>query len=446
MKKTQIFLRSKLRFSLKSSKQEFSSIRMRTYMNGKRLTYFLPTDCKIKPEYFDTRTGYAIEDPKRNTALRGDATLQVTMRNINTEIEKTANATLRLIESYKLRGITPNIYQLKVDLRKELKRNVPDESRMEFPDFLAFVNFYIAQCKDGKILSNKGVKIQAGTIKNIASIKHIIRRYCENRHVQLSFNDITLDFYQDFLAFLTTTAHSRGLYKSNAIGKFVKIIKRLMKYAYEHKYTLNDDFKNFKVFNEEVDTIYLNEDELMKLRELQLPNNEAQIRDIFLIGCYTGLRYSDIMQLDPKHIDYEKRTITKITKKTGELVIIPMHQIVRDIFIKHNSHIPHIYSNQATNRTIKNICRQAGITDLVSVKETCGGQRIERTSEKCELVSTHTARRSFATNTYKNGMSTISIMQLTGHRTESSFMRYIRIGKEENALSLLSHSFFKITN
>lgn len=84
----------------------------------------------------------------------------------------------------------------------------------------------------------------------------------------------------------------------------------------------------------------------------------------------------------------------------------------------------------------------ADITDLISVMETKGGIKKEQTYEKCELVTSHTARRSFATNAHLSGLQSIAIMQITGHKTESSFMRYIRVSKEENALSLLSHPFF----
>ena len=76
--------------------------------------------------------------------------------------------------------------------------------------------------------------------------------------------------------------------------------------------------------------------------------------------------------------------------------------------------------------------------------ETSGGIRKEITREKCDMVTSHTARRSFATNAYRAGIPSLSIMQITGHSTESSFMKYIRVSKEENAISLSKHSFFQI--
>lgn len=65
-----------------------------------------------------------------------------------------------------------------------------------------------------------------------------------------------------------------------------------------------------------------------------------------------------------------------------------------------------------------------------------------QTMPKYKLVSSHTARRSFATNAYLAGVPTISIMKITGHKTESAFMKYIKISGKENAVKLKGHKFF----
>ena len=136
--------------------------------------------------------------------------------------------------------------------------------------------------------------------------------------------------------------------------------------------------------------------------------------------------------------------MTIITQKTGTLVVIPMHPKVEAIFRKYGNRPPKAQSNQSTNRVLKRLCRKAGITNFVSVVETEGGIRHEATYEKCDMVTSHTARRSFATNAYRAGIPSLSIMQITGHSTESSFMRYIRVSKEENAIALQKHTFFHI--
>ena len=73
---------------------------------------------------------------------------------------------------------------------------------------------------------------------------------------------------------------------------------------------------------------------------------------------------------------------------------------------------------------------------------TKGGERKREVLKKHDLISVHTARRSFATNAYLQNVPTSSIMKITGHRTEKSFLKYIKISQEDNANKLVNHPFF----
>jgi site-specific recombinase XerD len=449
--RTDYCTKNKLQFSLKNATREFSLIRVRMSIERVRFTYYLPS--QIKTQYWDKTNGCAIEDPKRNPALKGNPVLQTILRNINKEIEKTTNALIYVIENFKTQNIHPTNEQIKIELDKQLGRIVKrKESEMEvekkkpFKDFLSFIDNYIAQCKTGLILNSKGLKLAPKTIRNYEVTKLILERYCTNKKIILTFESIDMVFYNNFVKYLNECEHSRGLYKPNVIGKFIKHIKMFMKYAYDNNYTQNNEYskKGFKVFQENVEKIYLDETELETIYKAELSDSESKVRDAFLISCYTGMRYSDIARLDTsKHIDFEKNVITIITQKTNEKVVIPIHRVVHSILEKYNNKTPRIQSNQATNRLIKIICEKAKIDAPITLMETSGGVRQENTYPKYKLVTSHTARRSFATNAFKQGVPSLSIMQITGHRTETSFMKYIKIGKEENAKSLQEHNFFK---
>ena len=69
---------------------------------------------------------------------------------------------------------------------------------------------------------------------------------------------------------------------------------------------------------------------------------------------------------------------------------------------------------------------------------TKGGIRVTQQLPKYELITTHTARRSFATNQFLLGVPSITIMAMTGHRTEKSFMKYIKVTKREHATIMRS--------
>ncbi len=441
--KNTVYTKNSMRFSLKNATQEYTLIRVRINVNGNRLTFYLPPDYKISPNHWDKEAGKAIEDSKQNPDLKGNPQLQTILRNINKEIEKTTNALIKVMEDFKLRDIRPTTDLVREKLKKELNRSESEEKRT-FADFSSFIDYYIALCREGSILNNKGSKLVAGSIRNYLSTQSVLKKYSTNRRIKLRLDSITVEFYNDFIKFLNEAKHARGQYRPNVVGKFIKNIKVFMRYAYENGYTTNDDYKKreFKVYKEDVETVYLTETELDVLYDLELPDNQAHVRDGFYVSCYTGLRYSDLARLEEKHINFERKILTIVTQKTNTPVVIPIRPKVEAIFRKHGNKPPTIQCNQSTNRMIKKLCRMADITDLISVMETKGGIKKEQTYEKCELVTSHTARRSFATNAYKKGVQSIAIMQITGHKTESSFMRYIRVSKEENALSLLSHSFF----
>lgn len=107
-------------------------------------------------------------------------------------------------------------------------------------------------------------------------------------------------------------------YSLNSIGTSVKNIKVFMNEAVERGLTRNLEFRNkkFKIIEEETENIYLSEDEIKKIYELDLSDNKRldRVRDLFIIACYSGLRFSDLIQLrDENFID--NKTKIKIKRK-----------------------------------------------------------------------------------------------------------------------------------
>jgi integrase len=218
-----------------------------------------------------------------------------------------------------------------------------------------------------------------------------------------------------------------------------------MNEATERGINKNVEFKKkkFKKVTEDTDKIYLNTTELEKLYQLDLSQKVKleKVRDLFIIGCYTGLRFSDFIQIKQENI-FESNKIKIRTQKTGEMVIIPLHRFVREIMGKYDGNIPEPISNQKMNDYLKETAKLAGLNELIEASITKGGKLVKTAIEKYNLVMTHTARRSFATNLYMADVPSITIMKITGHKTEKNFLRYIRMSQEENANKLLNHPFF----
>lgn len=218
---------------------------------------------------------------------------------------------------------------------------------------------------------------------------------------------------------------------------------------HERGLIVNPDYRKrrFRVEEEQPETVYLNSKEIEKLAKLNLSENPRldKVRDLFLIGCATGLRFSDYNQVNQDHITKVKGgyTLSVRTSKTGENVIIPIGTNVLEIIKKYDFRLQKIPSNQKVNKSLKDLCKLAGFTETIVKHISKGDMRIESKKKKWEMISTHTARRSFATNAYLGGIPELKIMKITGHRTEKSFLRYIRISQEDNALNLIQHPFFK---
>jgi len=251
---------------------------------------------------------------------------------------------------------------------------------------------------------------------------------------------INLSFYYDFLHFYTSV---QG-YHTNGFGRAIQILKVILNDAFDKNIHQNTSYKhkNFKVLTEDVNNIYLSEDELQRIISLDLSFNATMqsVRDAFIIGCYTGLRFSDICKINKQHIC--DNTIKIKTQKTDQWVTIPLLEPVRNIinfYRLSSSGFPKVYGNIAMNKYLKQIGELAGLSDVVVKVRSKGKTRVEQRLPKFQLITTHTARRSFATNLFKKGVPSRVIMLITGHKAEKSFNSYIKINSDENAELLLSY-------
>jgi len=235
----------------------------------------------------------------------------------------------------------------------------------------------------------------------------------------------------------------------NTIGKHIQVFKTFMNEATDRGYNKKMDFRGrkFRRMSEPVESIYLNEREIDIIWKLDLTDkpNLERVRDLFIIGCYTGLRYSDFIRITPENIVQEddNQYINILTQKTSQKVIIPLKPIVLEILDKYDGHIPKPLTNQKMNQYLKVIGKLAGLNQLIPITKTKAGKQSTNLVPKYNLIKTHTCRKSFATNAFRAGLPTLSIMKITGHKTETQFYRYVRITELENASSLTKHEFFK---
>jgi integrase len=286
-----------------------------------------------------------------------------------------------------------------------------------------------------------------------------LKDYATKTGKEFDFKDIDLDFYDGFIQYLQeahpaktkkkeTNPAKSGTKKPaerklavNTIGKKIQTLKIFLNAARDENKNSYEGYKSkkFVAMTEEADTIYLNEGELTTLYGKDFSSNPSmdRVRDLFLVGCWTGCRFSDISQITPESVS--GGFINMKQYKTGTKVVIPLHPIVTAILNKYKGQLPEPISNQKFNKSLKEIARLAKLDESTHKAITKGGIRVSKSYKKWELVTTHTARRSFATNLYKSDFPSISIMAITGHKTEEAFLKYIKVTPDEHAKKLQLH-------
>lgn len=178
--------------------------------------------------------------------------------------------------------------------------------------------------------------------------------------------------------------------------------------------------------------VYLSESEIERFENYEPKNEQEEYsKAMFLISCYTGARHSDAMRITKENISDGK--LSYVSLKTKIRTTIPVHRNLEKYVGRWKGPI---ISDDACNYYIKAICKACGIKRKVKVYH--AGK--EQSGEKWQFVSSHTARRSFATNLYLRGCDIYTIMNLMGHTNIEQTRGYIC---DERELDSKAMSFFK---
>ena len=284
--------------------------------------------------------------------------------------------------------------------------------------------------------NHKGQPVSHRTILQYNQMKRYLFEYLDFAKMgDIPVRDLDKKFYDGYVSFL----NFKG-FKLNTVGKHIKNVKAVINWLPLSE-RMECEFvapRKCKKLSEEVDNVYLSTEELHAIETVELEHAyHDKVRDQFILLAWTGCRYSDLDKLaDPKSIERGYFELEQM--KTGTKVCIPIFEPVKRIFQKYNGELPPVISNQKFNSFLKEVCQMAGITEDTSITHTIAGRRIKEYFPKYELVSAHTARRSFATNMFESGAPALVIMQITGHKTEKAFLSYIKTDPETYARMLIT--------
>lgn len=266
-----------------------------------------------------------------------------------------------------------------------------------------------------------------------------IQAYMSDMHIADSFEMFDSTFERRF----TTWANRKG-YAYNTIVATFSILKVWLNNAKKDGLNVGEAYHTLPSKGSDSDNIALTSDEIEAIYNLDIPKliEENKIdakssiestRDLFIIGCWTGLRRADLNRINEAVFDFESNTLSIQTQKTDSRVTIPLHPFVKQLYEKYNGNFPRLIDKSKANNQLRELGRLAGV-DILTLRSTVkGGRVVTERLMKYQRIGFHTGRRSFATNLYKMGAPAISIMQMTGHTTEANFLKYIKVSKEEHA-------------
>lgn len=390
---------------------------------GKRLRYF--TGCSTPVSLWNDK-----EQCVRSSRLYPQHS------EINAILSELAQNAEKICLGYrsKAKDLTVEQFKDELDLLRGKITGRPDDGNLTFEKYF---DRFIAERSGNPEYSRGSIVVYRNCLKHVQSFAEATRR-------KIDFEHFDYAFFADFTNYLFAKNFGK-----NYVHKITSTLKTVLREAEKREVSPLLKYKSdwIQVSREEPPKIYLTETELDKIASLDLDTNPrlGRVRDLFLLGCFTGLRYSDYGSLKPEHIVTKngRQFIDILTQKTRQRVMIPLRQVVVDMLRKYEGVPPQGITNQKANEYLKELGELAGLDEPVLITTYRGGKRIDEVFKKFQLITTHTARRSFASNAFKASVPVKSIMQITGHKTEKEFYKYIRLSGEEHAELIAENPFFR---
>ena len=424
----------KINFNLKGIGSKKSQIWLTTTINKERVRAY--TGLLIEPEYWIKTTRTQIGERASEDSALG---------NVQLKYNKGINKGLKQILDY------CHQYGIEVS-QSHLMSNGMEHNAKNFTNYInakirgveatirkkpvEFIKAYIER-KSKMVNRDTQRKIVSGTIYNHHNALKRLQQFCADKNIRLVWELFNAQFEERFTAWMIDKN-----YTSNTIAGQYSIIKVWLAEAEIQGLITDKSFHCYQTKCHDVENVYLTEEDINKLYTIDFndevikaqidPRDHIEItRDLFIVACWTGLRFGDWKDLSEANINDD--TMVVHTHKTDKTVIIPLHPMVKAIIAKYGGVLPKSVDKSKTLKHIRKCAEWAGISEPVSLSRVKGGQTEIKTGEKHKFIMNHTARRSFATNMYLKGVPTLSIMAITSHTTEANFLRYIKVDKLQHA-------------
>lgn len=389
-----------MNFKLKTPKSQSSSLIL-FYVNlpdGSRFVY--STGQKIPVRLWDSHA----QLPKK-TKSQND---QMIVNTVNLRLDKIKSCFMKINLDCKAAGKTLSKQLLKQEFDIQFKGVKRKESPKSFDE--CFEDFYNFKIKEGQ-WSNS-------TAERYRMIQRQMKEYDKTLSME-SFDSNWLLSFKEY-------SETEKLHQVNTVGRNLGLIKTFLNYCLKQGYITDSSFKDCAVSREVTKQLALSKEDIQRIEDLDLSKNKRleRVRDVFLLGCYTGMRYSDFKRVKASNI-YNGLIKIREVKDKEKFLEIPITDRVRVILEKYNMILP-VISEQKFRDYLKEIFKIAGFTNLQIKSIRIGKNVHESEVPMYDLMSTHTARRSFITHMLNSGVPAKAIMAITGHKSINNFQLYYK--------------------
>ena len=336
--------------------------------------------------------------------------------------------TAKLVDQNELNAI--------ISSREELKELIVNRNPISSSktSLISLLDEFIKQHK-----TKDGNELRHNSLKGYHSLKYHLNNYSEEIGKTIMPHDVTLQFMTKFKDYLSNEIfledEKRVILSDTTVAKIIKRFKTFLKHLFSIGLVKTFNLSEIRSIEREGAVIVLKPDEVLLLQKAEIKEfTENRIRDIFCFQCWTGQRFSDLMNIEHDDIikEGEDWKWVLVVSKTQEKIEIPIVDYAKEILLKYlNSEYPiPRYSNQVVNRTLKDIAKELEMDRSVTIEKYQKGKLKTENTPLYNVITSHVGRKSFITNGLMLGINERIVRDISGHKDEKSFRRYVNYAED----------------
>ena len=211
----------------------------------------------------------------------------------------------------------------------------------------------------------------------------------------------------------------------NTVVRYLEILFHFFCEAERKGIEICKDFQDYDNSKTKPQNVTITDEEFERIYRHKASNERLEnVRQLFVIACTTGLRYSDLETLQNNHFNYSEGTIQRIQRKTNQSVNIALNPLLEKMLEENHNVLPKPICNQDFNRYLKELFKEIGLDRNVQVSNVVGKKRVVKDYKLYEIASSKMGRR-YLCSSLAGKVPDRTIMAMSGHHSVTAFHSYL---------------------